>query len=436
MQDKFLARIAAFETVSRHGRVRKISPTMIEADGPNVPIGGLCSIETVQGRPITCEVVSVEQQMIRLVPYEPVTAIAVGNRLTALAKDADVPVGDALLGCAVNALGRDLVSGAQIGSVERSPAGFVRTSPLSRETRVEQLVTGIKAIDGMLPLSIGQRVGIFAASGVGKTSLVQQLLHQVQADRCVLCLVGERGREVEAVWTQDMAQSTKSRTVLVAATSDETAVMRVRAVHHALALARHWRDQGHHVAFFLDSISRYAMAQREIGLAAGEPPTARGYTPNVFAALPMLVEQCGALHAGGSISGFFTVLGEDDDNDDPICEVMKSLLDGHIVLSRKFAEQGHFPAIDVERSVSRLLSVVTHPEQRRMIERARACLATYSEAKMLIDSGLYAKGSASHIDHAMAMRDPLAEFLQQSQTEAVGVAQTRQALANCFREAV
>jgi flagellum-specific ATP synthase len=220
----------------------------------------------------------------------------------------------------------------------------------------------------------------------------------------------------------------------MASTSDETAVMRVRAVHYALALARQWREEGHHVVLFLDSISRYAMAQREIGLAAGEPPTARGYTPNVFAALPKLIEQCGAIRSGGAISGVFTVLSETDDNDDPICEVMKSLLDGHIVLSRGMADRGHFPAIDVTRSVSRLAATVSDPKQQKRMEHARELMATHAEAKLLIDSGFYTAGSSAKTDEAIARHEALEGFLRQTLHECVELTATHSALATCLDE--
>lgn len=300
---------------------------------------------------------------------------------------------------------------------------------LARRTSPEQIATGVRAIDGMLPIAVGQRVGIFSASGVGKTSLINQLGCQIAADRCVVCCIGERGREVEHLWVRLMPPSLRNRAVLVAATSDEAAVMRVRAAKYALALARHWRAQGHHVLLMFDSISRYAMALREIGLAAGEPPTLRAYTPNVFAALPQLVEQCGASQAGGAITAFFTVLGETDDNDDPIAEVMKSLLDGHILLSRERAERGHFPAIDIARSISRLAEHVSTSEHRTVMARVREAMATHAEARLLIEAGLYTQGNSPKIDRAVAITERLDPWLRQSKSEATPLVETHRALA-------
>jgi flagellum-specific ATP synthase len=282
------------------------------------------------------------------------------------------------------------------------------------------VVTGIRAIDGLLPLAKGQRIGIFAASGVGKTSLLEQLAAQIECDRCVLCLVGERGREVEGIWRQVSKRADAGRFTLVAATSDESAALRVRSANVALALAEHWRDQGEHVVLIIDSVTRLAMALREIGLASGEPPTVRAYTPNVFAALPRLVERCGAVRSGGAITAVMTVLSETDDVDDPIVEVMKSLLDGHIVLSRKLAERAHFPAIDVPRSISRLSPGLMAPPHAAAAREAIAMLGTYEEARLLIESGMYKQGASPEIDRAIAMRDRLSGFLRQSQDEKSG----------------
>ncbi|MDB5440005.1 MAG: Flagellar protein FliI, partial [Caulobacteraceae bacterium] len=286
----------------------------------------------------------------------------------------------------------------------------------------------------LLTLGLGQRVGVFAPSGVGKTSLVTQLANQTACDRLVLCLVGERGREVEALWSGGLTAATKQRATVVAATSDQTAMMRVRAVDYALALCDHWRQQGLHVLLLLDSVTRYAMALREIGLAAGEPPTVRAYTPSVFAAIPKVVERCGALKAGGSISAVMTVLSETEDNDDPICELMKSLLDGHIVLSRRLADQGHFPAIDVSRSLSRLADSLVDEDHRRDARRAVEMLSTYDASKMLIETGVYATGSIEAIDRAVALRPGLLGVLRQARTERVDFSTGKAALAQAVRE--
>jgi flagellum-specific ATP synthase len=288
--------------------------------------------------------------------------------------------------------------------------------------------TGIRAIDGLLTLGKGQRIGILAASGVGKTSLIEQILRQAQCDRVVVCLVGERGREVEAFWQAMRRSEAATRTTLVAATADESAPMRARSVELALRLSEFWRDRGEDVLLVVDSITRLAMALREIGLLAGEPPTARAYTPNVFRDLPVIVERCGAVRQGSAITAVFTVLSETDDVDDPIVEVMKSLLDGHIVLSRRLAQSGHFPAVDVGRSISRLFARLVDGPHRDAASRCRAALADYEEARILIESGMYKPGSDRAIDSAIAMRNQLQTFLRQPQDRAASWNETREGL--------
>ncbi|MEO7680896.1 MAG: FliI/YscN family ATPase, partial [Sphingomonas sp.] len=286
----------------------------------------------------------------------------------------------------------------------------------------------------LLTLGVGQRIGIFAASGVGKTSLVEQLASQIDADRCILCLVGERGREVEALWRMLSNREDADRYTLVAATSDESAALRVRSVNYALSLAEHWRAQGEHVLLLIDSVTRAAMALREVGLAAGAPPTVRAYTPNVFAALPRIVERCGAVQGGGAITAILTVLSETDDVDDPIVEVMKSLLDGHIVLSRALAEQGHFPAIDVVRSVSRQAERLVSSAQRSAMRGAVAMLAAYEEARIMIESGVYKGGTNALVDRAISSRAALGDFCRQQRDERANMTGTVSRLIGLARE--
>jgi flagellum-specific ATP synthase len=295
---------------------------------------------------------------------------------------------------------------------------------MEREEPAEILETGIRALDATLPIGRGQRIGVFAASGVGKTTLIRQLAAQVACERCVLALVGERGREVESIWRELSQSADAARYTCVAATSDLSPVLRARAIGQALSLAEYWRDAGEHVLLIVDSVTRYAMALREIGLAAGAPPTLRAYTPNVFSALPRLVERCGGARAGGSVTAIMTILSETDDIDDPIAEVMKSLLDGHIVLSRQLAEQGHFPAIDVPRSISRQAPRLMSPAHARNARKAIAALATFEDARIMIDSGLYKAGANVRLDEAVRGREALVSFLQQPGGERVALADT------------
>lgn len=265
-------------------------------------------------------------------------------------------------------------------------------------------------------------MGIFAPAGVGKTSLVSQLAANVAVDHVVICQIGERGREVETLWNEILPAQVRARSTLVAATSDESASMRVRAALHAIALADHWRSRGRHVLLLIDSVTRLAMALRELGLAAGEPPTMRAYTPNVFSVIPRLVECCGAVRAGGSITAVVTVLAETEEMDDPVSEMMKSILDGHILLSRGLAEKGHFPAIDIVRSVSRRADRLMAEKHRGSAMRARGLLAQYDTSKTLIETGLYTKGSDAEIDAAIEARPRLTSFLRQGSAEHVSFA--------------
>ena len=419
------------DPVLRTGRVRKVLPTHIEADGPAVPLGTLCDVEasSAAGRKsFRAEVVRVDRDWIVLSPLEDGFVAQAGALVTARAQSGEVAVGPAFLGRAVDALGRPVDAGPAPRAVQHRPLQAALLSPLERISPPAVLETGVRAIDGLLTLGKGQRVGVFAASGVGKTSLMTQIAQNTQADILIVCLIGERGREVESIWSRSLDERTRARTTLVAATSDQPASMRVRAALYALALAEYWREQGRHVLLLLDSVTRLAMAMREIGLAAGEPPTVRAYTPNVFAAIPKLVERCGALRAGGAITAILTVLSENDEVDDPVCEMMKSLLDGHIVLSRDLAERGHFPAIDVLRSVSRQANDLVVETQRRRALQVLEWLAVQQSSRTLVDAGLYAKGSNEGVDRAIERHPQIVRFLKQGRAECSGLAETAAAL--------
>lgn len=415
----FIKRLRETDPIERSGRVTSIFPTSIQADGPCVPLGTLCRVETRQSMnghasgSIMAEVIRVDQQFVTLAPFSDRATTFAGAHVTACVDALAVPVGDSFMGRAVDAFGRP-IDGRPLHTNHRWSMHGSSTAPLSRKSPKHILETGIRAIDGMLTLGRGQRVGVFAASGVGKTTLMNQLIRQIEADCCVICLVGERGREVEALWSEGLPDAVKEKTTLVAATSDESAAMRVRAGAYALTLADYWRQQGRNVVLFLDSVTRLAMAMREIGLAAGEPPTVRAYTPSVFSSIPKLVERCGALKSGGSISAIMTVLCETDDTDDPIAEIMKSLLDGHIILSRSLAERGHYPAIDVPKSISRQATGLVDPKHRPHAVKACEMLSLYDESRTLIESGIYTKGGNPEIDKVLDKRPALIKFLTQA----------------------
>lgn len=411
--------LAATSFAPRYGRVRSVAPGIIEASGPDGTLGELCAIEGARGTRVLAEIVAVDEQRVLLSPLDQISAIPLGARVEALALGSDVTVGDAFAGRAVNALGEPIDERPLARSIHRGPLHGSIPSPMDRAAPTEVTATGVKAIDALLTLGKGQRVGIIAASGVGKTSLMEQLAFQTDADHVILCLVGERGREVETLWRAIGARGDSQRFTIVAATSDESAAHRARAPSLALALAEYWREQGRHVLIFIDSVTRLALALREIGLAAGSPPTVRAFTPNVFTALPRVVERCGGLQKGGAITAVMTVLSETDDVDDPIVELMKSLLDGHIILSRTIAEQGHFPAIDVIRSVSRGVETRLTPEHRATLREALAMLGAYNEARVMIETGAYRSGTNALLDRAIARYDAIQLFLSQSMDEAV-----------------
>ncbi len=431
--------LRAADPVLRTGRVCKVMPTHVEADGPCVPLGTLCAVEARAhgaARSFPAEVVRVDRDSIVLAPLEDGVAAFSGARVTAQGEAGSVAVGPAFLGRAVDALGRAVDGKGAPRALERLPLQGLATTPLDRASPTVALETGLRAIDGLLTLGRGQRVGVFAASGVGKTSLMTQIARQTEADILILCLVGERGREVEALWNQGLGDEARARATLVVATSDQPAALRVRAAHYALALAEYWRAQGRHVLFVLDSVTRLAMAMREIGLAAGEPPTVRAYTPSVFSAIPKMVERCGALKSGGAITAVMTVLSESDDVDDPVCEMMKSLLDGHIVLSRGLAEQGRFPAIDAVRSVSRQAEGLVPALQRRRALQVLEWLSVYDASRTLLDAGLYAKGSNETLDRAIERLPLIVRFLKQARDERSAFGDTDTALTALAGERV
>lgn len=429
---RFVTALKRLSPAQRVGLVRRIAPGHVEASGPLTAIGDLCHIENA-GATVLAEVAAVEVDHIVLVPLEQQVSIQPDARVLALDERAEVPVGDGFAGRLVGAMGAPLDEGPAItADAMASPHGQVM-APMQRKQPDTSIETGVRAIDGLLTIGLGQRVGLFSASGVGKTTLMTQLALGVAADRCVLCLVGERGREVENLWRTILARHDSRRFSCVAATSDLSAPLRARAAHQALAMAEFWRERGEHVLLIVDSITRFAMALREIGLAAGAPPTLRAYTPNVFAALPRLVERCGASRSGGAITAVMTVLSETDDVDDPIVEIMKSLLDGHIVLSRQLAEQGHFPPIDVLRSVSRQAPMLMKPEHAAAARRAVSLIAIYEEARMLVETGMHKPGASPRIDEAVRAREALMSFLRQRTDERTPLTDTVQRLTSLSR---
>ncbi len=397
------------------GRVQSVIGLLVEASELHAAVGELCHIyedEHPNGRRIKAEVVGVRGRNSVLMPLEETVGLRSGCLVERSALPLTVRVGDALLGRVIDANGRPLDNKGPLTLTGQQPVHNEPPSPLHRRMIDTPLRTGVRAIDAFLTLGRGQRIGIFAGSGVGKSTLLGMIAREAQADINVIALIGERGREVQEFIADNLGEEGLRRSVVVAVTGDQAAMSRVKGASVAMAIAEYFRDQGKDVLFMMDSVTRVAMAQREIGLAVGEPPTTRGYTPSVFALLPRLLERAGT-GARGSITGIFTVLVDGDDMNEPIGDAVRGILDGHIVLSRKLAQANHFPAIDVLQSVSRVMPRVTSPEDRKIAADARNMLAIYRDVEDLIRIGAYQKGGNPETDRAVAVHDRIRQFLQQ-----------------------
>jgi flagellum-specific ATP synthase len=403
----------------RHGRVRDLIGLIVEATGLEAEVGEVCTIETGRGRtPVPAEVVGFRDGRTLLMALGEATGIGPGARVSATGGALRVEVSDAMLGRAIDGLGRpiDGLGPAGGGRVAARDVQASPPDPLERPRIVERVSLGVRALDALVPCGRGQRLGIFAGSGVGKSSLLGMIARSTTAEVNVICLVGERGREVREFMERDLGPEGLARSVVVVATSDQPALVRLKAAFTATTIAEHFRDQGRHVMLMMDSVTRFAMAQREVGLAIGEPPATRGYTPSVFALLPKLLERSGTAPTG-SITGLYTVLVDGDDMNEPVADAVRSILDGHVVLSRKLAHAGHYPAIDVLQSVSRLVGEVVAPEVRSAGDEVRRLLATYREKEDLIAIGAYQAGTDPRTDAAIAAREPIEAFLKQNVVE-------------------
>ena len=408
----YLKRVPNLDPLARSGVVVGLVGLLIESRGPAAGIGDFCEIQSADGRPVRTQVIGFREGNLLSMPLEETGGMRLGDRIVARSQDARVAVGDALLGRVLDGFGRPMDGGAPILGTAWYDLYRTPPSPLEREHITEPLETGIRAIDSLLPCGKGQRVGIFGGSGVGKSTLLASMSRNHSADVTVIGMIGERNREVRAFLEQELGEEARRRAVVVTATSDRPAPLRVRACFVALAVAEYFRDQGASVLLVLDSVTRLAMAQREIGLAAGEPPSQKGYTPSVFHLLPKVFERAGNF-ARGSITGFFTVLVEGDDFNEPICDAVRGILDGHIVLSRRLGDAGHYPAIDILQSVSRLTSRVASAEQQEAARKVREALSTYQQAEDLIQLGAYVAGTNPRLDSSIRVREGLLEFLRQ-----------------------
>jgi flagellum-specific ATP synthase len=386
--------------MSLEGRIVKVVGLIAEGHGLGMSIGSLCSIESDHGYRIKAEVVGFKDDRVLLMPYGDTRGIRPGSRIALVHHSPQVDVGDRFLGRVIDGMGSPLDGLGPIRPSARYPLYGRPINPMDREPIHKLMDVGIHAINLMIPLGQGQRVAIMAGSGVGKSVLMGMMTRHTAADVTIIGLIGERGREVKDFVEGNLGAEAMKQAVVVAATSDSPALIRMRGAYLATALAEYFRDQGKNVLLIVDSITRFAMSSRDVGLAAGEPPTSRGYTPSFFAQLPVLLERAGNLQGKGSITGIFTVLVEGDDLNDPVGDTVRSIVDGHIVLSRKLANRGHYPAIEVLASVSRVMREVVGPEHVELRRLAIEDLATYADAEDMISIGAYASGSDPKIDHA------------------------------------
>lgn len=417
----------------RQGKIEKIIGMTVEATGPECNIGDVCRIfrkgseEFIYG-----EVVGFNEGKIMLMPYTDIEGIGPGSIVDNTGRQLEVNVGNGLIGRIINAIGQPLDGKGPVETTDKYSIVGEPVNPLTRP-RIEDIIPfGVKAIDGLLTIGRGQRMGIFAGSGVGKSTLLGMIAREVQADINVIALVGERGREVLEFIERDLGEKGMARSVLVVATSDQPAMMRNKCPMTATAIAEYFKDQGKNVLLMMDSLTRYAMAQREIGLAVGEAPIARGYTPSIYTAMPKLLERAGNFEQG-SITGIYTVLVEGDDTNEPISDTVRGIIDGHIILSRKVAAKHHYPAIEVLESVSRLMSEIADKEHKAAAAKLRNLLSVYNANYDLVSIGAYKKGSNPALDEALKKIDKINAFLRQETDEAFTFEETVQMLKDAVK---
>jgi flagellum-specific ATP synthase len=431
--DRYLPILEDIEPIKAKGTVEQVIGLIIEGRGPAASIGDMCDIyPRFACTSIKAEVVGFKEQHVLLMPLGDMRGIHPGSLIVNRGEKATVPVSPALQGRVLDGLGRPLDHKGPILATQRYSLYAEPLNPLFKRRIDAPLDLGVRAINGLLTCGKGQRMGIFAGSGVGKSVLLGTMARYTQADVNVIALIGERGREVREFIERDLGEEGLRKTVVVVATSDQSPLVRMRGAYVATAIAEYFRDQGKDVLLMMDSLTRFAMAQREVGLSVGEPPTTKGYTPSVFALLPKLLERAGNGAGAGSITGLYTVLVEGDDFNEPIADTVRSILDGHILLSRELAAKNHYPAIRLLPSLSRVMHDITTPEHRALASKLREILAVYTEAEDLINIGAYVRGSSAKIDEAMQRIEAVNTYLRQSMSEQVTFADSVQQLQHLF----
>jgi flagellum-specific ATP synthase len=432
--DLYANAVDSSRCLTAEGRVVKVTGLIAEGHGPGIGVGSTCSIHNTEGTEVMGEVVGFKDRRIMLMPYGEMRGISPGCKIALVHDRPYVPVGDAYLGRVVNGFGEPIDGYGPIPSSIHYPLYGHVVNPMDRRRIREVADVGIGALNTLLTIGRGQRVGIISGSGVGKSVLMGMMARHTSADVSIVAMIGERGREVKDFIHQTLGQEGLKKSVVVAATSDVSPLVRMRGAYLATTLAEYFRDRGMDVLLVMDSITRFAMSARDVGLAAGEPPTVRGYTPSFFAQLPKLVERAGSIEGKGTITGIYTVLVEGDDINDPIGDAVRSVVDGHIVLGRKLADRGHYPAIDILASVSRVMRDIVEPEHLRLSQRLMEVLATYRDAEDLILIGAYVDGSDPKIDYAKTMIDRINTFLRQDIAERVSFEVGVNRLKNLFED--
>ena len=441
--DDYRSKVARFDPVLQNGKVAQVIGLVIESNGPNAMLGEICNIYYDRANqydpdkpPIRAEVVGFRDNRVLLMPLSAMEGIKPGSDVVATRETQQVMVGDALLGRMLDGLGQPMDGGPPPARLRPYPLHAPPPNAVTRPRIQQPLQTGVRALDGCLTLGKGQRLGIFSGSGVGKSTLMGMIARNTSADVNVIALVGERGREVRDFVEESLGVEGVQRSIVVVATSDQPALVRIRAAFVATAIAEYFRDRGADVMLMMDSITRLALAQREVGLAIGEPPATRGYTPSVFAILPRLLERAGTSGTGsGSITGLYTVLVEGDDMNEPVADAVRGILDGHVVLSRHLAHRGHYPAIDILQSISRVMPQITCGEQRSSSDTIREILAIYKDAEDLINIGAYVDGSNPRIDRAKSKIDTVNTFLRQRSNDPATYEETLRQMLTQFPEA-
>ncbi len=424
----YIAAAEAANPIALIGHVVRSVGLLVESRGPRVQVGELCELQQASGRRLALEVVGFRDGFVQSVPLGTTAGIRPGDLLVARGGSARVTVGPELLGRVMDGLGQPLDGLGPVRGASTAPLYPPPMNPLARDPIVTPMGTGVRAIDSLLTVGRGQRVGLFGGSGVGKSTLLGMMAKGTSADVAVIALVGERGREVRSFLEHDLGAEGLKRSVVVVSTSDSPPLVRLRAAYHATTVAEYFRAQGQNVLLMMDSVTRFAMAQREVGLAAGEPPTAKGYPPSVFALLPGLLERAGNVRGQGSITAFYTVLVEGDDTSEPVADNVRAILDGHIVLSRDLGARNHYPAIDVLHSVSRTMPDVTTVDHRLKAGTVRDWMATLRDSEDLVSVGAYVAGSNPRIDEALAKRGAIDDFLRQPADDLVSLDDARASL--------